>query len=115
MENKKDLLAFSDGTYVFQESEDENQFFFFRKDGEVIGEIDREPMDMYQNYIVTKMFDGDFFNQIVANNLRFDTSDDGKCIRITSFAIGEKDPLERKENKGILRLLKSPFGRKKNK
>ncbi len=113
MENKEELKSFSNGTYVFQETENENQFYFYRVDGEVLGEIDREPMEMYQNYICMKMFEGDMAPQIIANNIRFDTSDDGKCIRLTTFAFGEKNPIEQQKEKRIRKLVKTIFGKNK--
>ncbi|MFV0250014.1 MAG: hypothetical protein ACK5HP_03150 [Bacilli bacterium] len=67
---------------------------------------------MYQNYMRLRMFE-DESTEMVANNIRFDTSVDGKCIRLTTFAIGEKDPLEQHEEKGIKRLIKSFFNKNK--
>lgn len=79
----------SDGTFTLQESENEKQFYFYRNDGEVLTDIGREPMDLYQAYIVNKMMDGEI-TDIVMNNICFETSDDGKCIRLTIYDIGEK-------------------------
>ena len=78
----KELQAFSDGTFVFVEDENGKQFYFYRKDGEVLGDVGRRPMDFYQHYMVTKMMNGEITG-MVANNLKFEESADGKCIRIT--------------------------------
>ncbi|MDD4406886.1 MAG: hypothetical protein PHF30_02470 [Bacilli bacterium] len=113
MDNKKKLNSFTDGTYIFQETENENQFYFYRADGEVLGEIDSEPMEMYQKYICMKMMEKNVVPEIVANNIRFDTSDDGKCIRLTTFAILKKEiVLEQQKEKGIKKLVKSILGKK---
>jgi len=78
----KELQAFSDGTFLFAEDENGKQFYFYRKDGEVLGDVGRRPMDFYQHYIMTKMMSGEITG-MVANNLKFEESADGKCIRIT--------------------------------
>lgn len=78
----KELQAFSDGTFVFAEDENGKQFYFYRKDGGALGDVGRRPMDFYQHYIMTKMMNGEITG-MVANNLKFEDSADGKCIRIT--------------------------------
>lgn len=118
MSQEKELKAFTDGEYVFSETEEANQFYFYRQDGQVLGEVGRIPMDMYQNYMCMKMFESDT-PEMVANNIRFDTSEDGKCIRLTTFAFGQKDPIieedsiKKEETKGIKKLVKSLFNRSK--
>ena len=84
-----EFLAVSDGTFTLQETENKNQFYFYRNDGEVLTDIDREPMDLYQAYILRKMMNGEI-TDIVMNNIYSETSDDGKCIRLTICDIGEK-------------------------
>ena len=84
-----EFLAVSDGTFTLQETENKNQFYFYRNDGEVLTDIDREPMDLYQAYIIRKMMNGEI-TDIVMNNIYSETSDDGKCIRLTICDIGEK-------------------------
>lgn len=83
------FLAISDGTFTLQETENKNQFYFYRNDGEVLTGIDREPMDLYQAYIAQKMMNGELTG-IVASNIYSETSDDGKCIRLTISDILEK-------------------------
>ena len=84
-----EFLAISDGTFTLSETENKNQFYFYRNDGEVLTDIDREPMDMYQAYIMQKMMRGEI-TDMVMNNIYSETSDDGKCIRLTICDIGEK-------------------------
>jgi hypothetical protein len=74
--------AITDETYVFIEGEEPNQFFFYRKDGEVLGDIDHEPMDFYHAWVMQKMMSGEI-EGMVANNILSELSDDGKCMRIT--------------------------------
>ena len=74
--------AVSDGTYILQETENKNQFYFYRKDGEVLTDIDREPMDLYQAFIMQKMMNGEI-TDMVMSNIYSEISDDEKCIRLT--------------------------------
>ncbi len=85
-----EFRAVSDGTFILQESENKNQFYFYRNDGEVLADIDREPMDLYQAYIMQKMMSGEI-TDIVMNNIYSEISEDGKCIRLTISDIGEKN------------------------
>lgn len=84
-----ELLAISDGTFTLSESENKNQFYFYRNDGNVLTDISREPMDMYQVYIMRKMMSGEI-TEMVMNNIYSEMSDDGKCIRLTICDIGEE-------------------------
>ena len=81
-------LAISDGTFTLSETEVKNQFYFYRNDGEVLTDIDREPMDLYQAYIIHKMVNDETTNMIMSN-FYMETSDDGRCIRLTICDIGE--------------------------
>ncbi len=84
-----ELKAITDGTFTFAESEDPNVFYFYRNDREVIGDVGRIPMDFYQNWICTKMLNGEI-TKTVMNNVCFETSNDGKCIRLTVSGIKSK-------------------------
>ena len=81
------LMTFSNGEYTFAETEVKNQFLFYRNDGGVIGDVGRLPMDFYQNYVCTKMFNGEL-TEMVMKNIYFETSTDGKCMRLTAVDIG---------------------------
>lgn len=79
---KKELKIFAKGEYVFSESEDPNQFYVYRKDDGVLGDIGRLAMDMFQDYVCYKMFEGEI-TTVVANNVCFEQSNDDKRIRLT--------------------------------
>ena len=74
--------AITNDTYVFIEGDEPNQFFFYRKDGEVLGDIEYEPMDFYHAWVMEKMMSGEI-EGMVANNILTELSTDGKCVRIT--------------------------------
>ena len=74
--------ALENETYVFVEGDIPNQFFFWRKDGEVLGDIEHEPMDFYHAWVMQKMVSGEI-EGMVANNILTELSTDGKCMRIT--------------------------------
>lgn len=57
--------------------------FLAISDGNVLTDIDREPMDLYQAYIMQKMMNGEI-TDMVMNNIYSEKSTDGKCIRLTS-------------------------------
>lgn len=84
-----ELKAMTDGIFTLAESEDPNVFYFYRNDREVIGDVGRIPMDFYQNWICIKMFSGEI-TEMVMNDICFETSVDGKCIRLTVSGIGER-------------------------
>ena len=50
-----ELYGISDGTYTLQETDNKNQFLFYRNDGGVLTDIDHEPLDLYHAYIFQKM------------------------------------------------------------
>ena len=103
----------SDGTFTLQKSENKNQFYFYRNDGEVLTDIDREPMDLYHAYIMQKMISGEI-TDIVMNNIYSETSADGKCIRLTISNIDEKpvqnDSSVSKKPNFLKRLFHEIFG-----
>lgn len=113
----KEYLAVSDGTYTLTETDAPNQFYFYRNDDGVLGEVDHEPMDLYHAYIMNKMMNGEI-TDIVANNIRSQISSDGKCMRLLVAPIGEepKAPEEleevnlnvprRKPKKNVLQKIK---------
>lgn len=112
----KDLKAVSDGTFIFSETENENQFYFYRKDGEVLTDIDSEPMEFYQALITRKMMDGEMPAAIIANNMYSEMSADGKVIRVTVCGIGEDpnphtNPKLNKKPSHFRRLINKVFGK----
>ena len=83
-----DYNAVTDGTYTLMESDNPNQYYFFRNDKQVLTDVDREPMDLYQALIMKKMMDGEITGMVM-NNICYETSDDGTTIRLTVSDIGE--------------------------
>ncbi len=110
-----DFLAISDGTFTLSETENKNQFYFYRNDGEVLTDIDREPMDLYHAYCMRKMMNGEM-TALVINNLLLEISDDEKCIRLTICDIGEKSAINtnstvsNKQPNFLKRLIHKIFG-----
>lgn len=100
-----EFLAISNGTFTLAETENKNQFYFYRNDGGLLNDIDREPMDMYHAYIMQKMMQGEI-TDMVMNDIYSETSDDGKCIRLTICNIGEKP---KEESKPITKAKKTNF------
>ena len=83
------LLAVSNGTFTLQESENKNEFYFYRNDGDVLIDIDREPMNLYHAYIMQKMMNGEI-TDIVMKDIYSEISTDEKCIRLTITDMGDK-------------------------
>ena len=110
-----EFLAISDGTFTLSETENKNQFYFYRNDGNVLTDIDREPMDLYQAYIMKKMMNGEI-TDMVMNNIYSEMSDDGKCIRLTICDIGEEpvkntnSTVSNKQPNFLKRLFHKIFG-----
>lgn len=115
-EEKKHMAVSSKG-YVLSETDNPNQFYFYREDGAVLGDVGRLPMDMYQAYIMQKMMSGEI-TTVVMNNIAFETSVDGKCIRLTTDEIENTIGLEpivikTHDNPSLGQKIKSLFKRKK--
>lgn len=85
-----EFLVISDGTYTLSETENKNQFYFYRNDGAVLTDRDSEPMDLYEVYIMQKMMNGEITTDAVMYNIHSEMSDDEKCIRLTIYDIGEE-------------------------
>lgn len=96
----KDLYALSDGTFTLVETQNKNQFLFHRNDGDVLGDVGRIPMDFYQTYIAHKMMSGEI-TDIVMNDTCFETSIDGKYIRLTVSEIGKHKGTELQDCKPV--------------
>ena len=64
------FMAVSDGTYTLQETENENQFYFYRNDRGVLTDIDREPMNLYQAFVMQRMMSGQITDMVMSNFLK---------------------------------------------
>lgn len=111
-----EFLTITDGEFSLQESDVKNQFYFFRNDEKVLEEADYDkPMEFYQGYLIEKMSTGEITG-IVMNNIRFEVSDDEKCIRLTIMDVDENEDNSRnsianqKQPNLFKRLLKRIFG-----
>ena len=104
--------AVTDGTYVLQKGEEENQFFFFRKDGGEINKEEADPMDLYQAYMCRQMFESSN-PQMVMNNLKFETSTDNKCIRVTVMDLANQsmDEVKPVKKKSWFEKFKEKFNK----
>ena len=83
-----EFFTVSDGTYTLVETENRNQFYFYRNDKEVLTEVYNEPLDLYQAYVMRKMMCGEI-TSMVMKNICSQISDDGKCLRLTVSEAGE--------------------------
>ena len=109
-----EFITVSDGTFTLQETENKNQFYFYRNDGEVLADIDSEPMDLYHAYIFQKMMSGEI-TSMVMNKIYSERSEDGKYIRLTICDIGEKhennkNSIVSKQPSFLKRLFHKVFG-----
>ncbi len=110
-----EFLAVSDGTFTLSETEVKDQFYFYRNDREVLSGIDREPLDLYQAYIMRKMMNGEI-TDMVMKNIYSEMSDDRKCIRLTVCDVGEKparrnnSTVKNKQPNFIKRFFNKIFG-----
>lgn len=93
-----ELKAMTDGTFTLSESEDTNVFYFYRNDRKVIGDVGRIPMDFYQNWICTKMMNGEITEMEINDTCFFEISDDGKCIRLIVSGSGERKAKQKQPN-----------------
>lgn len=117
---RKELQAFTDGTYVFSETEIEGAFLFYRNDGCVLRDIQFEPIDMYQDYICTKMFT-EGTTSAVYNELKTKMSSDNRCLLLMTKEmdlyldknnnIVENVEVSKKVNP-VKRMIKSVFVKK---
>lgn len=107
----KELMQISNGTFIMEETEDPNIFYFFRKDGEPLGDVGRLPMDFYQHYMLRKFFSGEI-TSMVMNNLEFLKSADDKAMRIRVIPIGEEENVETEVEKSEDIIIKRDVERK---
>ena len=112
----KKFMTVSDGEFSLSETENENQFYFYRNDRKVLGDVGDMPMDLFQALIIQKMMTGEITELVVAN-IRYEYSEDETIIRLTTSKIGEKDesvePVaisSKKQPNFIRRLFNKVFG-----
>ena len=112
---EKEFLVISDGTFSFTETENPNQFYFYRNDGKSLEDIEHEPMEFYHEYIIQKMMNGEI-KDIVAHNIYHEMSKDKTCIRMTICDVGKKisknknSEVSNKQPNFFVRLFRKIFG-----
>lgn len=85
-----DFFAVSDGTFTLSETENKNQFYFYRNDGGILKDVGSKPQVLYQTYIIHKMMNDDTIDTVM-HNIDYETSNDGRCIKLTiDNSINEK-------------------------
>jgi len=116
----KKLQSFTDGTHVFQETEDEGKFLFYRNDEKELGDVEDDAMHMYQNYICVKMMQGEISGAI-GGGIETKMSEDGKVMLVSTtiakldlptIVIPDPNVIQEKKNNPVKRMIKSVFGLK---
>lgn len=80
----KELQKLTDDTYTFSETEEENQFYFFRNDHELLGDVGSAPIVLFAQYLVEKDRKNELKkNKVYKGTICFEISNDHKVIRMT--------------------------------
>lgn len=82
MEGKREYLTITDGTYILSETDCPNEFAFYRKDGEILGDVGRIPMEMYDWRMFKRMQDYNIVEPII-ESIIFERSRDDRCLMMT--------------------------------
>lgn len=98
MDDDNQIKTITIGKYVFTEIENKNQFYLYRNDGQELGDVGSLPVEMYHYYLLENGEEKSW-----TNNIMFETSKDGKYIRLTPMSLDEAIYTE---NKGIKRFVK---------
>lgn len=79
----KNFKAISDGTFILSETENKNQFYFYRNDGEILSDIeDGDLMRLYDKYMELKKKKGEIESSVI-RSAYYEMSDDKRTIRLT--------------------------------
>jgi len=82
MESQKQYVTITDGTYILSETDLKNEFLFYRKDGGVLGNVGRIPMDMYE----WRMYQNAVYyniNEPIIESIIFERSRDDTVLMMT--------------------------------
>ena len=82
MESSKEYVTITDGTYILSETDSPNEFVFYRKDGRMLGDVGRIPMDMYEWRVCQKAIHCNVIEPIIESVI-FDRSRDDTCLKLT--------------------------------
>lgn len=111
---EKEILSITNGTFTLTETEDKNQFYFYRNDGGTLGDLTFEPLDMYEDYLITKIVTGEI-RGCAKKSIKAEISKDEKTIRLTVSDAEEEPRVEKdssiqKKPNLFKRLLHKIFG-----
>ena len=96
----KGKIAFTDGTYTFDETGIRNQFYFYRNDRKAIGKMgSNDIMIFYSQYLLHKVEEGELPEEY-AGEISVEISTDGKCIRMVT--------IDKQFSKPKLHIIKMP-------
>ena len=80
----KELQKLTDEEYTFIETENENQFLFFRNDREPLGEVGNEPIELFALYLLGKVQEGKLSSDnAYRGSIRYEISQDRRIIRLS--------------------------------
>ena len=93
----KELQELTDGTYTLAETKVENQFFFFRNDHQVLGNVGLSPVELFSKYYIEKSQKEGIQKSGYEDKIRFkfsecEISKDRTIIRLTVSDNLEKNP-----------------------
>lgn len=105
-------ISISDGTYIFTETDKDDEFLIFRKDDQVIPNDDAEyvPLEMYQAFMMHKITSEGMPNDFFIANLQCCKSTDGRAILIRALVpeiekISKKTSFKEKFSSALQRIL----------
>lgn len=80
----KELQKLTDEEYTFTETENENQFLFFRNDRTPLGsEVGSEPIELFALYLLGKVQEGKLSSDnAYRGSIRYEISQDKRVIRL---------------------------------
>lgn len=80
----KELQKLTNGQYTLTETENENQFLFFRNDNEVLAYVGSEPLELFARYLIEKDKKGELRpNMEYKGSIAFEISYDHRKMRMT--------------------------------
>lgn len=76
------LTGVTNGTFTLEETKVHNQFYFFRNDHSVLGDVGTIPIEMFSRYLIHKVREGEI-NERYVGEIFYEISKDGKVLRLT--------------------------------
>ena len=110
---ERQYVSVTNGIFTFTETDIKNEFLFYRNDGNVLGKISREPVELYYDYMINKMFNGEI-DQIVRNDINYPQYSDAKFIKViitnNESATNKGTGVIKKQPNLFQKLIKKFFG-----